>query len=120
VPGLTDAEAAAYAAPFPGPEYKAGVRMFPQLVPTSPSDPGADVSRAAAQWWSTRWEGPTFMAVGELDPVLGPPVMASLRRTIRGCPEPLVLAQGHFVQESGDVVARAALEAWGGTGAAGS
>jgi len=33
---------------------------------------------------------------------------------IRACPEPLMLQEGHFVQESGDVVARAALEAWAG------
>ena len=114
VAGLSDAEAAAYAAPFPGPEYKAGARVFPQLVPTSPDDAGVEVSRAAAAWWSTRWSGPTFMAVGELDPVLGAPVMAAMRTMIRGCPEPLMLQEGHFVQESGDVVARAALEAWAG------
>jgi len=53
------------------------------------------------------------MAIGENDPVLGVPVMNALRGVINGCPEPLVLPEGHFVQESGDVVARAALEAWG-------
>ena len=110
--GLSDAEAAAYAAPFPGAEHKAGVRTFPQLVPTSPDAPGVDVSRRAAQWWSEQWDGPTFMAVGALDPVLGTPVMQWMRSVIRGCPEPLVLQQGHFVQESGDEVARAALAAW--------
>ncbi len=112
VPGLSESEAAAYAAPFPGPEFKAGVRTFPQLVPTSPDAPGAEVSRAAAAWWATQWNGPTFMAIGETDPVLGPPVMDRLRQMIRGCPEPLRLPEGHFVQESGDIVARAALEAW--------
>jgi haloalkane dehalogenase len=112
VAGLSDAEAAAYAAPFPGPEFKAGVRTFPQLLPITPEAPGAAVSREAAQWWATQWDGPTFMAIGELDPVLGPPVMEWLRSVIRGCPEPLRLQQGHYVQESGDVVARAALAAW--------
>ncbi len=112
VAGLTDAEAAAYAAPFPGPEYKAGVRRFPQLVPTTPNDAGVEVSRAAADWWANEWEGPAFMAVGELDEVLGPPAMQWLRRVINNCPEPLLLQQGHFVQESGEVVARAALASW--------
>lgn len=112
VPGLSEQEAAAYAAPYPGPEFKAGVRTFPQLVPTSPDAAGAAVSRQAAAWWATEWHGPTFMAIGENDPVLGPPVMDRLRQMIQGCPEPLRLAEGHFVQESGDVVARAALEAW--------
>lgn len=113
VPGLSAAEAAAYAAPYPGPEYKAGVRTFPQLVPTSPDAPGASVSRQAAQWWATEWDGPTFMAIGENDPVLGPPVMDKMRQIIRGCPEPLRIPEGHFVQESGEIVARSALAAWG-------
>ncbi len=54
------------------------------------------------------------MAVGAQDPVLGLPVMQALCKTIRGCPEPLVLEDaGHFVQERGAVVARAALAAFG-------
>jgi haloalkane dehalogenase len=113
VAGLSEAEAAAYAAPFPGPEYKAGVRTFPQLVPTSPDAPGVPVSRAAAAFWSRTWQGPTFMAIGEQDPILGPPVMEQLRALINGCPEPLLVAEGHFVQESGAAIARAALAAWG-------
>ena len=113
VSGLSEAEVAAYAAPFPGPEFQAGVRTFPQLVPITREMAGVEVSRAAAQWWSQQWNGPTFMAIGENDPVLGVPVMNALRGVINGCPEPLVLPEGHFVQESGDVVARAALEAWG-------
>jgi len=112
VPGLSDAEAAAYAAPFPGPEYQAGVRRFPQLVPTTPEAPGVEVSRAAAAWWSTQWSGQTFMAVGIQDPVLGPGVMARMRGIIRGCPEPMQVDQGHFVQESGAEIVRAALRAW--------
>ena len=43
-----------------------------------------------------------MMVVGAQDPVLGPPVMRALQEVIRGCGEPLVLAQaGHFVQEHG-------------------
>ena len=50
------------------------------------------------------------MAVGMQDPVLGPPVMAALRRVIRGCPEPFEIAEaGHFVQEHGEEIARRAL-----------
>jgi pimeloyl-ACP methyl ester carboxylesterase len=77
---------------------------------------GADVSKRAARWLVEHWRGPSFMAVGARDPVLGVPVMAMLRMLIPGCPEPLVLEDaGHFVQEHGDVVAAAALEAWGGS-----
>ena len=53
------------------------------------------------------------MAIGAADPVLGEPVMLQLRTTIRGCPPPLVLADaGHFVQEWGDRVAPAGVEAF--------
>jgi pimeloyl-ACP methyl ester carboxylesterase len=111
-PQLTAAEAAAYAAPWPGPQFKAGVRRFPALVPITPHDPGASVSRSAAAWWAEQWQGPTFLAVGINDPILGPPVMSRMRQLIRGCPEPFLVDEGHFVQESGDLVARAALQAW--------
>ena len=39
VAGLSDAEAAAYDAPFPDATYRAGVRRFPALVPVSGSPP---------------------------------------------------------------------------------
>jgi pimeloyl-ACP methyl ester carboxylesterase len=110
VPGLTDAEAAAYDAPFPDASYKAGVRAFPNLVMTEPDMPGVAVSRAATGFWS-QWDGPSFLAVGAQDPVLGLPAMRRLREVIRGAPEPLVLTDaGHFVQERGEVIARAALD----------
>ena len=111
-PQLTDEEADAYEAPFPGPEYKAGVRTFPALVPTSRDMDGVEVSRAAMNWWATEFDGHSFMAIGESDPVLAS-VMPSIHERINGCPEPLRMAEaGHFVQEWGDVVARAALDAW--------
>ena len=112
VPGLTDAEAAAYDAPFPDVSYKAGVRAFPQLVMTEPTMPGVAVSRAAVDFWSA-WDGPSFLAVGAQDPVLGVPAMERLHRMVRGAPPLLVLPEaGHFAQESGDVIARAALRSF--------
>ena len=116
VVGLTDAEAAAYDAPFPDRRYRAGVRRFPALVPTTPDMDGVDVSRAAAQFFRERWSGRTFMAIGMQDPVLGPSVMRALAATIRGCPPALELPQaGHFVQEHGREVAEKALAAFGDT-----
>ena len=113
-PGMTAEEAAAYDAPFPDVRYKAGVRRFPNLVPDSDDAPGADISRQAARFWSERWQGDSFMAIGMQDPVLGPPAMQSLRKLIRGCPEPMEVADGgHFVQERGGPVAEAALRHFG-------
>jgi pimeloyl-ACP methyl ester carboxylesterase len=54
------------------------------------------------------------MAIGAQDPVLGPPVMHALRRAIPGCTEPMMIEEaGHFVQEDGERVAMAAVEAFG-------
>jgi pimeloyl-ACP methyl ester carboxylesterase len=112
-PHLSDAEAAAYAAPYPDASYKAGVRRFPNLVPDHPDANGAALSRRARDWWQREWRGQSFMAIGATDPVLGPPVMNALRRQIRGCPEPFVLAQaGHFAQEWGEEIATRALAAF--------
>lgn len=109
-PHLTAAEAAAYAAPYPDARYRAGVRRFPNLVPDRPDAEGAALSREARTFWRERWQGRAFMAVGMQDPVLGAPVMAHLRALIRNCPPPLEIADGgHFVQEWGEPVARAAL-----------
>ena len=50
------------------------------------------------------------MAIGMQDPVLGPPAMRALRKTIRNCPAPLELADaGHFVQEAGAVIVEKAM-----------
>jgi pimeloyl-ACP methyl ester carboxylesterase len=110
---LSPFDAAAYDAPFPDASYKAGVRRFPQLVPVEPGMEGiADGERARA-FWKNDWQGESFMAIGMLDPVLGKPVMEELRQSIRGCPEAMELPQaGHFVQEWGEEVAKAALSAF--------
>jgi pimeloyl-ACP methyl ester carboxylesterase len=114
VPFLSEAEARAYAAPFPDARYKAGVRRFPELVQTRPDMPGVETGLDAAEFLSREWLGHAFMAIGAQDPVLGEPAMRALHRTIRNCPHPMVLpAAGHFVQEWGEPVARAALAHFG-------
>lgn len=113
-PILSDGEAQAYAAPFPDARYKAGVRRFPELVATRPDMRGAETGRDAAEFLQHEWHGDSFMAIGMKDPVLGEPAMRALHRTIRSCPEPMLLADaGHFVQEWGEPVARAALAHFG-------
>jgi len=114
-PSLTDAEVAAYDAPFPDGRYKAGVRRFPELVPTGQDMPGAAEGRRAREFFRDEWRKPTFMAVGMRDPVIPPAAMAKLRELIHGCPPALELPEaGHFVQERGEAVARAALQAFDG------
>ena len=109
-PDLSDAEVAAYDAPFPDASCKAALRAFPNLVPDGDDAPGAAISREAARFWRERWAGESFMAIGMADPVLGPPAMRALHKVIRGCPPPLELpVAGHFVPEWGAPVAHAAL-----------
>lgn len=113
-PHLSQAECAAYDAPYPDATYKAGVRRFPNMVPDHPDAPGAAIARQARDWLRTEWNGQTFMAVGMKDPVLGPPVMNHLRECIRGCPEPYHMDEaGHFVQEWGQEAAEEALKSFG-------
>lgn len=114
VVGITKAEAQAYAAPYPDARFKSGVRRFPELFPMSPDAAGADVSRAAARWWRDEFDGPAFMAVGMRDPVITPRDMDHLHAQIRGCAPPMRLDHGgHFLQEHGEEVARAALRQFG-------
>lgn len=122
-PILSDAEAAAYAAPYPDQSYKGGVRRFPELVMlkekgaadlTPLSKEGVETSLRARKFWRNDWKGESFMGVGMQDPVLGPPAMHFLRQFIKGCPEPMEVADaGHFVQEWGEPIARAALRRFG-------
>ncbi|NVM45054.1 MAG: alpha/beta fold hydrolase [Candidatus Lokiarchaeota archaeon] len=110
---LSPEDMKAYDAPFPDITYKAGIRRFPNLLPTTYDAPGAEISRRARDWFQKEWTGESFMAIGMQDPVLGPSVMKKLREIIPGCPEPLKLKEaGHFVQEWGDIVAKKALESF--------
>jgi len=112
-PILTPEEVEAYDAPFPDYKYKAGIRRFPDLVPTTHDAPGAEISRKARDWFQKEWSGDSFMAIGMQDPILGPSVMRKLRKIIPRCPEPLKIKEaGHFVQEWGEIVAKKALEAF--------
>jgi tRNA(adenine34) deaminase len=109
-PQMNAAECAAYNAPFPDRGHRAALRAFPPLVPEFGDSPGAEVSRQARDFWRNHWRGQTLMAVGTQDPVLGLPVMRELQQMIRGCPEPLLIANaGHFVQEHGEPIAQRAV-----------
>lgn len=91
---------AAYDAPFPSEEYKAGPRAMPTLVPTRPDDPATQANRAA---WEVlrRWERPFLVAFSDSDPITG--AMAPILRTsipgAAGLEHPVIEHAGHFLQE---------------------
>jgi tRNA(adenine34) deaminase len=108
-PQMSEAECAAYMAPFPDTGHRAATRAFPPMVPEFESSDGAAISRKAREFWRNDWKGQSLMAVGVQDPVLGEATMRELRSNIKNCPEPILLPQaGHFVQERGEEIAKEA------------
>jgi haloalkane dehalogenase len=109
---LDPAVKAAYEAPFPTLESKAGAAQFPLLVPLTDEDPGAASLRAVADELS-RWDKPALVAFSDSDPVFPYPragqVFVDL---IPSAGEQLCIeGAAHFLQEDrGDVIASAILE----------
>jgi haloalkane dehalogenase len=96
--GLSDAEIAAYDAPFPDSSYKAGARIFPTFVPLGPNVAVADQLKA----WDVldRWDKPFLCCFSDSDPItrggealfIGrvPGTAGQRHTTLKG---------GHFIQE---------------------
>jgi len=98
---------AAYDAPFPRPEFRAGPRAMPTLVPTSPDDPASEPNRAAWKRLSA-WDKPFLVAFSDSDPITGG--MAHIFRDMvpgaAGIEHPTLTGAGHFLQEdAGDRLA---------------
>ena len=109
---------AAYDAPFPRPEYQAGPRSMPVLVPVSPDDPAAAANRAAWQQLS-QWDKPFLVAFSDGDPITGAmaPVLKEMIPGAAGREHPVLAGAGHFVQEdAGDRLGAVITEFVRGTG----
>jgi len=97
---LSEAEKAAYAAPFPDESYKAGARQFPTLVPIVPDNPATLANRAA---WAVleQWEKPFLTAFSDSDPVTAG-AHVRFQKSVPGAQgQPHVTIEGaaHFLQE---------------------
>jgi haloalkane dehalogenase len=102
---------AAYEAPYPNPESKAGTRAFPLILPTEPDAPGAAEGRRVAEALLAD-ERPTIVLWADSDPALplavGEQVSAAL-----GYPPPRVIENaGHFLQEDAGAQVGAILAEW--------
>ena len=100
---------AAYEAPFPSAESKAGATQFPRLVPTADDQPGAAAMRAVADELS-RWEKPALVAFSDGDPVFPyPRAGKTFCDLIPGAGEQVRIAgAAHFLQEDrGERIAEA-------------
>jgi len=97
---LTNDVVAAYDAPFPTVESKAGAAQFPLLVPIDERAGGAAEMRAVMDELS-RWQRPTLVAFSDADPIFPYPragqvfcdLIPSATEQVR------IEGAGHFVQE---------------------
>ena len=103
---------AAYDAPFPEAESKAGAAAFPLLVPVDGDAPGA-AEMIAVRDELSRWEKPTLVAFSDSDPIFPSPKAGDVFcELIPGAGEQVVIeGAAHFLQEDrGEEIAAAILE----------
>ncbi len=91
---------AAYDAPFPDDTYKAGARIFPTLVPTSPDDPASPANQAAWKVLS-EFTKPVLCAFSDQDAVTkgGDKPFRERIPGAQGQPHTTIVGGGHFLQE---------------------
>lgn len=97
---LTEAEVAAYNAPYPDESYKAGARQFPMLVPAQPDNPASEANRQA--WQVLRGlQTPVLTVFGADDKVMAgvEQVFQKLLPGAAGHDHAILPAAGHFLQE---------------------
>jgi haloalkane dehalogenase len=97
---LPDEVVAAYEAPFPTPESKAGAATFPLLVPLDADQPGAaEMGRVMDEL--SRWQKPALVAFSDSDPVF--PFPRSGERFVETIPtageQVRIEGAAHFLQE---------------------
>jgi len=108
---LSEEVLAAYNAPFPSQEYKAGARIFPTLVPIDRDDPQAVKNREA--WEKLKhWNKPFLTVFGEEDDIMKGAEKA-FQKLVPGTKEQnhKIIHAGHFIQEDqGEELAKMIIE----------
>lgn len=91
---------AAYDAPFPDDAFKAGARIFPTLVPTTPDDPGG-IANAEAWKVFEQWTKPLLCAFSDEDMITKGGAKPFVERIpgARGQAHVTIEGGGHFLQE---------------------
>lgn len=108
---LSEEVIAAYNAPFPSEEYKAGARIFPTLVPIKADDPEAIKNQ---EYWKklAQWNKPFLTIFGDSDPIM----LGAEKALIKFIPgaqnqKHNIIHAGHFIQEDkGEELARRIVE----------
>jgi haloalkane dehalogenase len=102
-----DAVRRAYDAPFPGPEWKAGVRRFPWCLPFAQPVEGNAADQARCYDALTRWSGgPIHLVWGGADPIFPLDWAEAWRTRLPGATLDVIDGASHFVaEERGEEVA---------------
>jgi haloalkane dehalogenase len=109
---LTDDVVAAYEAPFPTTESKAGAHRFPLLVPMTAEDPGAAEMTATREALAD-WTKPALVAFSDSDPVFPFPQAGEQFTELIPTASEQARIEGaaHFLQEDRGVEIAAAMKA---------
>jgi haloalkane dehalogenase len=91
---------AAYDAPFPDASYRAGVAVFPRLIPLKMDDPGAAEQRQTREALKS-WNKPALVMFSDSDPVTGggDRFFRKIIPTAKDQPIITIQGAGHFLQE---------------------
>jgi haloalkane dehalogenase len=109
---LPDDVVAAYDAPFPTPESKTGVLMFPEQVPTDPDHPSARTMLDVREKLRS-WDRPALIFFSDSDPIFSPRVAERLAELIPGAEfQQPVAGAGHFLQEDAGEEVGQRIAAW--------
>jgi haloalkane dehalogenase len=97
--GLSDEIRAAYDAPFPTGESKAGALAFPELVPTEPEHPNTAPMNAVRDALR-EWRKPARVVWGADDSVVTPAIAHAFVELVPGADRAVILdGAAHFLQE---------------------
>jgi len=101
-----DEVSAAYDAPFPTPESKAGAKAFPLLIPLAPDEPGAEAGQRVVD--ALRVDArPKLVLWADGDPVLPLENGRAFAQALNTELHHVVAEAGHFLQEDqGPLVGR--------------
>jgi haloalkane dehalogenase len=97
---LSDTELAAYEAPYPEEELKAGAREWPDMVPRADGGDGGDITSAAREKLG-EWEKPAFVLFADSDPIThgARDPLRELIPTADEQPDTWIEGAMHFLQE---------------------
>jgi haloalkane dehalogenase len=89
---------AAYEAPFPNPESKAGARAFPLMLPTSPDMPGAQAGQRVLDALRED-QRPKLILWADSDPVIPPATGERFAAALGTQIDHVIAEASHFLQE---------------------